>query len=94
MLPGGVNSTDAGTVKAWELLPSTILNVKYMAGDVDNNTLINATDATGIQNNFVDAAAAFARGPWVFWDAIGQGVSIPKSTSVYVGCKRRVSHRI
>ena len=43
MLPGGVNSTDAGTVKAWELLPSTIPNVKYMAGDVDNNTLINAT---------------------------------------------------
>ena len=58
-----------------ELSPSTIPNVRFMAGDVDNNTLINAIDATGIQNNFVDAAA-FARGPWVFWDAIGQGVSI------------------
>jgi hypothetical protein len=76
MLPGGVNSTDAGVVNAWALNPSIIPNVKFMAGDVDNSTLIDALDARGIQNNFV-SAAPFARGPWVFWEAIGSGSTNP-----------------
>jgi len=75
-LPGGINSTDAGTVNAYALAPSEIPNVKYMAGDVDNSTLIDALDATAIQNNFVNAAA-FVRAPWVFWDATGSGLVNP-----------------
>jgi FtsP/CotA-like multicopper oxidase with cupredoxin domain len=83
MLPGGVNSTDAGTVNAWVAAPSIIPNVKFMSGDVDNSMLIAALDAQGIQNNFVNATA-FARGPWVFWDAIGSGTVNPLPFTVAV----------
>ena len=54
-LPGGINSTDAGTINGYALAPSTIPNVRFMAGDVDNSTLIDALDATAVQNNFVNA---------------------------------------
>ena len=83
MLPGGINSTDAGTVNAWVAAPSIIPNVKFMSGDVDNSTLIAALDAQGIQNNFV-SATAFVRGPWVFWDAIGSGTVNPLPLTVAV----------
>ena len=76
MLPGGINSTDAGRVNAYALTPSEIPNVTFMAGDVDNSTLINALDATGIQNNFVNAVP-FVRAPWVFWEAVGSGLINP-----------------
>ena len=92
MLPGGINSTDAGTINGYALAPSVIPNVRFMAGDVDNSTLIDALDATGIQNNFVNAAP-FVRAPWVFWDAIGSGVSI-QSAPVHVCRKRRIGHRV
>jgi hypothetical protein len=49
-----------------------------MSGDVNNSTLIDAVDATAIQNNFV-SAAPFVRGPWVFWEAVGSGNTNPLS---------------
>ena len=78
---GGINSTDAGSLNSWIAAPVAIPNVKLLAGDVDNNLLINVTDAQNIQNSFVKATPIV--NPWVFGNAT-PGTVIPAPLTVKV----------
>ncbi len=80
---GSINSTDAGTINSWALAPGNIPAVKYLSGDVDNTTIINAVDAQGVQDNFVKASP-FVRPPWVYWNATGSGTTNPAPFNVAV----------
>jgi hypothetical protein len=80
---GSINSTDAGSVNSWALLPTAIPNVRYLAGDVDNTTVIDALDAQAIQQNFV-LAKPFIKAPWVFSETIGSGIVNPPALSITV----------
>jgi hypothetical protein len=70
---GSINSTDAVKALFWVVCPDSIERVKFMAGDVTNNNVINVWDAFYIQQNFVHNIA-FARTiatgtPWTYWQA-------------------------
>lgn len=67
---GGVNSTDAGEVNYWSVNQSgsPIQLVKFLAGDVTNDKLVQAPDALAIQRHFV-FNESFTRTPWSFADA-------------------------
>lgn len=80
---GGINSTDAGWVNYWFANPHSIENVRYLAGDVNNDHSITAADAQGIQRYFV-LDQPFGKGPWVFWNAIGSGTIFPPAFTVTV----------
>jgi spore coat protein A, manganese oxidase len=80
---GGINATDAGSVNYWIRRPVVIPNVKFLSGDVNKDNGISKSDADGIQSNFV-YNSGFARGPWVFWNAIGSGLVNPPSFTVNI----------
>ena len=80
---GSVNSTDAGAANFYGTAPVAIANVKYLAGDVNNDLAINAADALAIQKFFV-LDLPFAKSPWVFWNAIGTTTTNPTPLTVQV----------
>jgi hypothetical protein len=82
-----VNTTDAAQVNGWGVSPTTIEKVKFYAGDVGTlspyeppNGELNATDASRIQQNFVNGKA-FDR-LWTFWRT-GQFISANPATESY-----------
>lgn len=69
---GSVNTTDAAQVNFWPISPTSIEKVRFYAGDVgtlagpvQQDWYLSATDAQRIQQNFVNGKA-FDR-PWTFW---------------------------
>jgi hypothetical protein len=65
---GSVNTTDAAQVNYWPIVPYSIANGRFYAGDVaDNNDFLNSTDAQRIQANFVNGTAFDRTGGWSFW---------------------------
>ena len=80
---GGVNSSDAGSVKAWIMGKVAIPNVRLLSGDVNNDFNITKPDAVAIENKFVKLTP-FQRTPWVFWGANGSGVAVPQALTVDV----------
>ena len=80
---GGINSTDAGAVNYWFANQTPIQNVRYLSGDVNMDLGINAADALTIQRYFV-LGQPFTRPPWVFWNSIGAGTSIPPAFTIPV----------
>jgi hypothetical protein len=81
---GGINSTDAGSVKSWVRSPVSIPNVMFLSGDVNKDLRITNPDAAAIQNSFVNRTD-FTKGPWVFWNAEGSGTVNPPTFTVAVG---------
>ena len=73
---GYINATDAAQVNAWVNDP--IEHVKFLAGDVNSNNLINSTDANAIQNYFVNGIT-FTR-VWSYWK---QGATINSNSDPY-----------
>ncbi len=69
-LPGAINSTDAGEANYWFANPVQIANVKFRAGDVNDDFSITAADALAIQRNFV-LNQQFVKPSWVFGNAGG-----------------------
>lgn len=80
---GAINSTDAVNVNKWFMAPFVIPNVKYLAGNVDNNASLTSADATAIQKNFV-LKTAFTQGPWVFSGSTASGTTKPAAMNVTV----------
>ncbi|SHJ15308.1 Por secretion system C-terminal sorting domain-containing protein [Tangfeifania diversioriginum] len=64
---GYINATDAGAANAWGTAGGDIEYVQFLAGDVNDNLLINSTDAQAIQNYFV-FGGSFTK-PWEYWSA-------------------------
>lgn len=68
---GDINSTDAVQANYWSANPTSVEHVRFLSGDVSDNSAINATDALKIQNYFV-FGTPFDRhlnsgSPWTFW---------------------------
>lgn len=82
-VPGAINSTDAGEANYWFANPIPIPNVRFLAGNVNNDNSITAADALAIQRYFV-LDQAFVQLPWVFWNAIGSGDTKPPVFTVPV----------
>ncbi len=82
-LTGGINSTDAGLINYWFANTSSIPAVKFLAGDVDNSSEINAIDAQKVQRYFV-LYEPFAKPAWVFGDAMVSGITNPPALTVDV----------
>jgi hypothetical protein len=80
---GGVNSSDAGSLKAWIAGKIAIPNVRLLSGDVNNDLNLTKPDAVAIENKFVKLTP-IQRTPWVFWDATGSGVVVPQAFTVAV----------
>ena len=78
---GYINATDAGAANAWGTVGGAIEYVQFLAGDVNDNLLINSTDAQAIQNYFV-LGGSFTK-PWEYWSAGSTITSnyIPYSTA-------------
>jgi len=67
---GSVNSTDAVQANIWGISPATIQKVVFVAGDVNDDDLVNAGDAGDILDHFLSGGTLpFFRGPWAFWKA-------------------------
>jgi len=64
---GSINTTDAAQANYWFTHKYAIEKVRYFAGDVTRNNVINSTDALGIQLNFVNGGT-FERPNWSFWN--------------------------
>lgn len=65
---GSINSSDAVQVNIWGLAPNTIEKVRFIAGDVMNNNVLNAADAGRILQYFVqNGNPLFAVNAWSFW---------------------------
>ena len=69
---GGINSSDAAQVNAWGVLASAgsaypIEKVRFFAGDVLKNNVLNAGDAGRILNYFVSGGADPIVPNWTFW---------------------------
>ncbi len=72
---GGINATDAGLLNWWSSHPSDIEQVKFLAGDVQNDYWIQSTDAYKVQQYFV-YGIPFERTtetgtPWTYWQSGG-----------------------
>ena len=72
---GGINSTDAGQVNAWNVLQISgvhpeIEKVRFLSGDVTGDLVNNSPDAAAIQQYFltVGTSPVFDK-PWEFWKA-------------------------
>jgi hypothetical protein len=69
---GGINATDALQVNNWGLAPNSIEKVRWYAGDVNEDGLINAGDAGDILDYFIFAGNSpfwMATNEWYFWNA-------------------------
>ncbi len=63
---GSINSTDAGALNYWSAHEGVIEMVKFLAGDVNDNSYINSTDPSRIQQYFV-FSTAFDKAAWSYW---------------------------
>jgi len=85
---GGINSTDAGQVNAWNVtqtngVHTAIEKVRFLAGDVNGDNNILANDAAMIQGYFLTLGTSpvFDK-PWEFWKAGTMVSTQPQTSSV------------
>ncbi len=79
---GGINATDAGSLRAWAANRTPVPNVRILSGDVNNDKLISLLDPSGIQTSFVRQKAFI--NPWAFWKAGVSGTTYPPALNVSV----------
>ena len=63
---GGVNSTDALLTARYFVHMSSLDQIQQLAADVNNNNIINSTDALLIAKRFSGSIQSFSKPDWIF----------------------------